>query len=34
MLVVRYDARGKYKLPMNFSALISNIKNNFSSESS
>jgi hypothetical protein len=34
MLVVRYDATGINKLPIDFSGLISNIKNNFSSESS
>ena len=33
MLVVRYDASGKNKLPMDFSGMIGNIKNIFSSDS-
>jgi len=33
MLIVRYDASGKNKLPMDFSGIIGNIKNIFSSES-
>jgi hypothetical protein len=33
MLVVRYDESGKNKIPMDFSGIIANIKNNFSSES-
>ena len=34
MLVVRYDQSGKNILPMDFSSIIGNIKNIFSSESS
>ena len=34
MLVVRYDPSGKSILPMDFSSIIGNIKNMFSSESS
>ena len=33
MLIIKYDATGKNKLPMDFSGIIGNIKNNFSSES-
>jgi hypothetical protein len=32
MLVVRYDQSGKNQLPMDFSSIIGNIKNMFSSE--
>jgi hypothetical protein len=32
MLVVRYDESGKNQLPMDFSSIIGNIKNMFSSE--
>jgi hypothetical protein len=33
MLVIKYDASGINKLPMDFTGIIVNIKNNFSSES-
>ena len=32
MLVVRYDSSGRNLLPMDFSGIIGNIKNMFSSE--
>jgi hypothetical protein len=32
MLVVRFDSTGKNKLPMDFSGIIGNIKNIFSSD--